>query len=38
VKKNVEERRKLKRANPSKGGDAKPPVYRTWSYDSGVAI
>ena len=31
-----EEQRKLKRANPSKGGDAKPPVYRTSSYDSGV--
>jgi hypothetical protein len=30
------EQRKLKRANPSKGGDAKPPVYRTSSYDSGV--
>jgi len=31
-----EEQRKLKRANPSKGGDAKPPVYRISSYDSGV--
>ena len=24
-------------ANPSKGGDAKLPVYRVYSYDSGVA-
>jgi len=31
-----QEQRKLKRANPSKGGDAKPPVYRISSYDSGV--
>jgi hypothetical protein len=25
------------KANPSKDGDAKPPVYGTKSYDSGVA-
>ena len=36
-----EEQRKLKWANPSKGGDAKPPVYwisrNSRSYDSGAA-